>query len=361
MVSLYRTSSIQVFASAISGTTQISMAISLALVLVFAKTNCFVHHISFYKDILFLEASHLLLLIMFSSTTDTLTVPLMALGVFSTFVFNTFSLPAYIVQASPSSQEALFSLSRPSPAFRVLYPVRFVFNAVFLDPALLSSESSKKVPYTIVLSPAINLLIVVSYFRINIGHFGLLLSFACSFLVGLLLYMMARKRVLSTASCIYTLTASVVFFSIIMESLTSLTAHISKETGLGIQFLSGTFLSLQSNFMEIVTCLKYSEGEMLIVSSCSIIYTHMCNVLLFFPIIRLLLGRGGGGAYPHGIANAPFVYFSYVFILAEIKVIFVNYLLRHHKLTKDLGYTLIAIYALFVVGFAIEGKAHLCK
>ncbi|AFM98780.2 hypothetical protein EHEL_080780 [Encephalitozoon hellem ATCC 50504] len=362
MVNLYRNSSIQVFASAISGTTQISMAISLALVLILAKTNCFVHHISFYKDILFLEASHLLLLIMFSNATDALTVPLMALGVFSTFLFNTFSLPPYISQVSNSSDEEVISshAQPPSPSL-TLYPFRLIFNLLFLDPSHISPSSSKKTPYTIVLSPVINFLIGAMYLRMDMRRFELLLSLACSFLLGLLLYMMARKRILSTLSCLYSLAASILFFSIIMESFVSLSMHISNATGLGAQFLSGTFLSLQCNLTEIVTCLSYTGNEMLIVSSCSILYTHMYNTLLFFPVAKLLLGKTGAYAQSHNISNAPFVYFSYVFILAEIKVIFVNYLLRHHKLTKDLGYTLIAIYVLFIIGFAMEGKTHLCK
>lgn len=362
MVNLYRTSSIQVFASAISGTTQISMTISLALVLILAKTNCFVHHISFYKDILFLEASHLLLLIMFSNTTDTLTVSLMALGVFSTFLFNTLSLPQYISQASNNDdQEVISSQAQPPSTSLALYPLRLIFNLVFLDPSHLSPSSSKKTPYTIVLSPIINFLIGALYFRMSMGRFELLLSLACSFLAGLLLYMMVRKRVLSTILCSYSLAASILFFSIIMESFVNLAMHLSSATGLGIQFLSGTLLSLESNLMEIVTCLNYNGGETLVVSSCSVLYTHMCNILLFFPVTKLLLGRTGAYAQSHNISNAPFVYFSYVFILAEIKVIFINYLLRHHKLTKDLGYALIAIYALFITGFAIEGKTHLCK
>lgn len=360
MVNLYRTFPIQVFASAISGTTQISIAISLALVLIFAKTNCFVHHISFYKDVLFLEASHLLLLIMFSNTADTLTIPIMTLSVFFAFLFNTFSLPAYISQVPAEAQDTVSSHPQaPHPSLG-LYPIRFIFNTIFLDPDQLSS-SSKKTSYTIMLSPAISLLVGMVHFRIDIGRLEFLLSLICSFFAGLLLYMMIRKRIFSTISCLYTLAVSMLFFSIIMENLVDLTVRISNATGLGIQLLSGTFLSLQSNLTEIVTCLKYKGNEMLTVSSCSILYTHIFNALLFFPTIRLLLTKDGILPHSQNISNAPFVYFSYVFILAEIKVIFVNYLLRHHKLTKDLGYTLIAIYALFIIGFAIEGKEHLCK
>lgn len=359
--SLYRAAPGAVFASTISGSTQISMAITLAAVLLFAKTNCFVHHISFYKDILFLEASHLLLLIMFSSASESLTVPLMALGVFAMFLFNTLSLPTYISQPPDRALEATSSPQEARSKTPILYPVRAVLNVIFLDPQLLHPETSKTTPYTTVLSPPVNLLIAMSYFRIAPGHFGLLLCFIGSFLVGLLLYVAVRRRILPGISCLYTLAASAVFFLMMTESLVGLTAYIGKATGLGIQFLSGTFLSLQSNIAEIVTCLEYSRAGMSAMASCSALYTHMYNSLLLFPAAKLLLGRGKGDTCPQNIANAPFVYFSYVFILAEIKVVFVNYLLRHHKLTKDLGYTLVAIYTLFIIGFAIEGKPHLCK
>lgn len=361
LANLHRPSSVEEFSSAISGSTQMSIAVTLAVALISSKTNCFVHHTSFYKDILFLEASHLLLFLLFSNSPNIMAVPLMALGIFSIFLFNTILLPTYIVPALTGDVPSISPATTNPKMGILLRPVRFVLGIILLDPSsLASSESPKRTPYTIVLSPILNLLVLVTHFNMELKSSETIVLVVCSLVLGSALYVLAKERVLPDALYLYAFLTSILFFSVVVRSLVALTPNISKITGLGTQFLSGTLLSLQASLTEIITCSSYSRGGSPTLATCSVLYTHVYNTLLLFPSLKLFSSKDIE-TYIYNIAKIPFVHFSYVFVLAEIKVVFVNYLLRHRKLTSDLGYTLLVIYLLFIIGFAMEGKPYLCK
>lgn len=357
---LYNPFSIGEFASSISGSTQLSMAVTLALVLLSTKTNCFVHHTSFYKDIIFLEAAHLLLLLLLLDAPHFFTIPFMALAIFLVFLFNTVLLPVYI--APPVVTDTVSTSSTtPNPMLSsILYPIKYIFDAVLFDPpSPMSQGDSKKTSYTNIFSPIINLLTAVVYFRIGLKHSELIALSICALILGGILYMLAVEKVLIELLYLYSFMVSLLFFSMITGSFISLTEHISKLTGLGTQFLSGTLLAFQANLAEIVVCCDYAKGGAATLAICSILYTHIYSSLFAFPALKIFSAKDG--RHFHNLQGVPFMHFSYVFTLAEIKVIFINYALRHHKLTKDLAYTLLVIYFLFMVGFSMEGKPHLCK
>lgn len=355
MISLHQPSSIKEFAATVFGSTHISVTIAFAAVLLSAKANCLVHHTSFYKDIFFLEISHFLLVLLFSSSTSFLAIPLMALGIVLIFLSNTVLLPAYI---APIVNSGIIATSSPPPspilAFFLL-PTRMVFSMILLDP----SEIPKKTSYSIIFSPLISLLIALIYFPMGLELQALLFLSTGALLLGLVLYTLARRSVLPEVLYLYSLVVSIIFFSMTMGSFLSLVKHINRMTGAGIQFLSGTLLAFQANLAEIITCSDYSRNGSVVVAVCSILYTHIYNSMLAFPILKLFSSKDVEMSYPQNISGIPVVYFSYVFMLAELKVIFVNYILRHHKLTKDLAYTLIGIYVFFMIGFSMQGRASL--
>ncbi|KAH9411019.1 hypothetical protein HK407_09g14350 [Ordospora pajunii] len=364
MASLHRASSIGIFSSVLSGSTQLSVAITLAIILLSAKSNFVVHHMSFYKDIFFMEASHLLLLIMLSNVSSSSFIPFMSLCVFAIFLTNTITIPSYIAQSQSSSiSSRAFALdSAPHTAGRALmYPLRLVFDVLLLNHSRMPHEATKKKPYAAIFSPAINMMIALSYFGMHLEYAKILALMICALLFGSLLYVFTKKKILSNVLHLYSLAAATTLFSVMMAGTCSMVQHIAEVSGVGSQLLSGTLLSMFANIVEIVTCMHYARSGMPEMASCSVMYSPVFNSLLFLPLIKIALGRDTLHAGVQNISNAPFVYFSYVFILAEVKVVFVNYLLRHQKLTRDLGYTLIVVYSLFIAGFAVEGKAHLCK
>ncbi|KAM0671256.1 hypothetical protein OCOL_001706 [Ordospora colligata] len=364
LASLHSASSLSIFSSVLSGSTQLSVAITLAIVLLSAKSNFVVHHMSFYKDIFFMEASHLLLLIMLSNASASSFIPFMSLCVFAIFLTNTITIPSYISQVpSNSVSSRTFALDDiPHTTGRALtYPLRLVFDALLLNHSYMPHEVAKKKPYAAIFSPTINMMIVLSYFGMHFEYTTILALMICALLFGSLLYTFVKKRIMSNALYVYSFAAATALFSVIMVGTSSMIKNIAEVSGVGSQLLSGTLLSMLANIVEIVTCMHYARSSMPEMASCSVMYSPVFNSLLFLPLIKIALGRDTLYAGIQNIANAPFVYFSYVFILAEIKVLFVNYLLRHQKLTKDLGYTLIVVYLLFIAGFAVEGKTHLCK
>lgn len=354
LAALHTPARIREFSSALSGSMQISFTISFAAVLIAARTDLFIHHTSFYKDIVFLEGSHVLMLVLISTIPQLVAPSIMALGLFALFAANTLTLPEYI--ALPTVLDAPPSAKTHSP----LYLLRAALNMLLLDPSLLDASHPKTPPYSAALSPAANIVLVLLYFQISPGIIQTLLLSLLALGAGAALFVLARRRVLVDILCIYSLAASILFCTLTMRAFAGLAESISTFTGLGTQFVSGTVLALHSNLAEIITCTAFSRTGASTLAACSVIYTHPINTTLVLPLIKLLLSSGLP-ALRTDIRTLPFTFFSFVFSLAEMKVIFTNYMLRNCKFTKDLGYTLLAIYLLFTVGFSIEGRAHLCK
>jgi Ca2+/Na+ antiporter len=344
------------------GSCLFAITVILALTVLFSRQLCIIHHMVFYKDILFIEITYLVLLFTIASDGRGLdrnaVFSIIALAL---FLSNTYALPSYLSQPTDIDLSEPHASMFDSSLEALMTPVRLLFDILVLDPStLVSGPIDDTSSYVAIFSPLFNFLVGIVYFGISLKRMYFAVLAIISLLLGIILYVLTTKKLSAAFISLYSFCSSVLCLTIIMRSSIDVVEYSKVIFDLGEHFLSGTFLTWQASVVDIVMSIECSRKGHALMAMLSALYTPILLTLIGFCNLKILM-RALGGVVSKEILREPIIFFTFSFMMISMPIIFVNYAIRHQKLTRDLAIFLLILYFLYLLSFCMEGRPFVSK
>ncbi|KAF9764703.1 hypothetical protein NGRA_0352 [Nosema granulosis] len=341
--------------SFINGLTIYNITLYLPLLVLSSPNICYINQNSFLKDFLFLE---LAFLHSFSNTENSyyyppLIVHLFALGLFVFFITSVFKLSDIF---SGDNSSGLVEASRLQ-MFAFHRAFKNIYDVLILDLEGIHKFAGR-INWRILASPVLNTLFIISYNGLWREDRKLLMSFLTAFILGIILIRSSKSSNLQIFVYIYAISASIMHVYLFFSSYSYLLNRLAHTYNLNINYLRTAILPLLISVVEVFTLLYYSSVGCSTLAICSLIYSTIYNMLLLRPLVNIIALKTG---LSPSNSQIDCNYFCYVFGIVSSLVIIFNYIVRNHKISRDLSYNLLFTNFFFNISLLLDYRKYILK
>ncbi|EJW05211.1 hypothetical protein EDEG_00676 [Edhazardia aedis USNM 41457] len=350
-----------------SGSFMFMITICLGFVILSTRKMRYVSIDVFYRYIIIMGACYVLLLSLFTFKEIGIFVPIGMLIWYFLFLLYSFKTSSSVTDniesiqcddlnqnfddsTSPNFQRRRFYLFFMKPIKQILKFVDLMLGVVFDSAILYEREGAMKKQRILssFISPIMNFLVFIIRFELVINFRTLGLWVLAMSTMGILLFLIIKKKTFKLFQLIYTFVASCLYISLVCKEIGDGVIYYAKIYNISPIMVTSVVMGALNSLPDMFSCILGAKNGLFKTAVCSCLSSSMNDVLLRIGSCLLVLKYKYGEITNYSWTEQPYIT-ALVMIPLTIIVIIINYEIRNNKLESELAYSLVIIYFIYVM------------
>ncbi|EPR78663.1 Sodium/calcium exchanger protein [Spraguea lophii 42_110] len=320
----------------------------LGLIIIFRKDGVVFNPSSFYKNIGFLFVSYVFLIYLIFEQKIDYILSIAMICMYSAFIFHT------IINSIASEIEIVENENELEESVEIYRPLRILVNVSkkFLSMIFLNLEDlPRNISRTIYYSASFILNFWILYFvwGLKVSLIVVAIIHILLIALGFILSKLDQKFISPIFSKIYGFSISMIWIFIITDETFAIIENSEVAFGLPKEFSALTILALGNCMGDIVTGTIASKSGLFQIAATAVLTSPIHNVLFNLPILflyELIRKKVKVMSFKRDVLNfdVPGALIPIILI-----VLIFNFEMRNSKMEKELGWTSICTYIIFIV------------